>query len=69
MTYGDTPPTITPTYSGFVNHDTPASLTTQATCTTTATSASAVSGNPYSTSCDRAVEPDYSSATPRAQSR
>ena len=60
MNYGNTPPTITPTYSGFVNNETPSSLTTQPTCSTTATSASPVSGNPYSTSCDGAVDPDYS---------
>ena len=60
MNYGSTPPTVTPTYSGFVNDETPSSLTTQPTCSTTATSASPVSGNPYSTSCDGAVDPDYS---------
>ena len=60
MDYGSPPPTITPTYSGFVNNETPSSLTTQPTCSTTATSASPVSGNPYSTSCDGAVDPDYS---------
>ena len=27
MTYGGTPPTVTPSYSGFVNGDTAASLT------------------------------------------
>jgi hypothetical protein len=60
MNYGSTPPTVTPTYSGFVNNETPSSLTTQPICSTTATSASPVSGNPYSTSCDGAVDPDYS---------
>ena len=60
MNYGDAPPAVTPTYSGFVNNETPSSLTTQPTCSTTATSASPVSGNPYSTSCDGAVDPDYS---------
>jgi hypothetical protein len=60
MSYGSTPPTVTPTYSGFVNSETPSSLTTQPTCSTTATSASPVSGNLYSTSCDGAVDPDYS---------
>ena len=63
MTYGATPPTITPTYSGFVNNETPSSLITQPTCSTTATSASSVSGNPYSTSCAGAVDPNYSSVT------
>ena len=37
MTYGGTAPTITPRYSGFVNGDTAASLTTEPTCSTTAT--------------------------------
>ena len=60
MNYGSAPPAVTPTYSGFVNNETPSSLTTQPTCSTTATSASPVSGNPYSTSCDGAVDPDYS---------
>jgi subtilase family serine protease len=59
MNYGGTSPTVTPTYSGFVNNETPSSLTTQPTCSTTATSASSVSGNPYSTSCDGAVDSNY----------
>ena len=39
--------TLTVSYSGFVNGDTSASLTTQPTVTTTATASSHVSGNPY----------------------
>ena len=46
--YGAALPTLTVSYSGFVNGDTSASLTTQPTVTTTATAASHVSGNPYS---------------------
>ncbi len=46
MSYGDTPPTIAPTYSGFVNNDSPSSLTTQATCSTTATSVEPGVGKP-----------------------
>ncbi len=42
MTYGGTAPTITPSYSGFVNGDTAASLTTAPTCSTTATPTSSV---------------------------
>jgi uncharacterized repeat protein (TIGR02543 family) len=34
LTYGGTPPTITPAYSGFVNGDSAASLTTPAVCGT-----------------------------------
>ena len=59
MTYGGTPPTITPTYNGFVNGDTAASLTSAPTCSTTATGASPVSGSPYSSSCTGAVDPNY----------
>jgi hypothetical protein len=59
MTYGGTVPTITPSYSGFVNGDTPASLTTQPVCTTTATSSSPVGSSP-TTSCSGAVDPNYS---------
>ncbi len=40
--YGSTNPTLTITYSGFVNGDSQASLTTQPTATTTATTASNV---------------------------
>ena len=46
--YGAALPTLTVSYSGFVNGDTSASLTTQPTVTTTATASSHVSGNPYS---------------------
>ena len=38
MAYAATPPTITPNYSGFVNGDNISSLTTHATCSTTAAS-------------------------------
>ena len=40
--YGAALPTLTASYSGFVNGDTPASLTTQPTLSTTATAASHV---------------------------
>ena len=46
--YGAALPTLTASYSGFVNGDTSASLTTQPTLTTTATASSHVAGNPYS---------------------
>ncbi len=62
MTYGSTPPAITPLYSGFVNGDTASSLTTKPTCSTTATSASPVAGSPYSSSCSGAVDPNYAIA-------
>ena len=38
MTYGGTPPSITASYSGFVNGDGPGSLTTPPTCSSGATS-------------------------------
>lgn len=59
MTVGGTVPTITPSFTGFVGGDTSASLTTQPTCTTTATSASTVAGSPYPTTCSGAVDPNY----------
>ena len=59
MTYGSTPPAITALYTGFVNNDTASSLTTEPTCTTTATSASPVAGSPYSSSCTGASDPNY----------
>ena len=58
MTYGGSVPTITPSYSGFVNGDTAASLTTQPTCSTTATSASPVGS--YTSSCTGAADANYS---------
>jgi Mg-chelatase subunit ChlD len=57
MTYGGTVPTITPSYSGFVSPDTAASLATQPTCTTTATSSSPV--GTYPSSCSGAVDSKY----------
>lgn len=59
MVYGGSPPTITPSYGGFVNGDRPSSLTTAPTCTTTATSSSAVAGSPYGSSCSGAADANY----------
>ena len=58
--YGAALPTLTATYSGFVNGDTSASLTTQPTLTTTATAASHVAGSPYAITASGAVDADYS---------
>ena len=58
--YGAALPTLTASYSGFVNGDTSASLTTQPALTTTATAASHVAGRPYSITAAGAVETDYS---------
>jgi hypothetical protein len=57
MNYGGIAPAITPSYSGFQNGDTPASLTTQPTCATTATSATPVGS--YPSTCMGAVDPNY----------
>jgi len=57
MTYGGNVPVITPSYVGFLNGDTPASLTTQPTCTTTATNTSAVGS--YPSTCMGAMDPKY----------
>ena len=54
--YGAALPTLTASYSGFVNGDTSASLTTQPTLTTTATAASHVAGNPYAITASGAVD-------------
>ena len=59
ITYGGTVPTITPSYSGFENGDTAASLTTAPMCSTIAASTSPVSGSPYVTSCGGAVDANY----------
>jgi hypothetical protein len=55
--YGTTPPTLTPTYTGFVSGDTAASLTTPAVCSTTATAASPV--GTYVATCTGASDPNY----------
>jgi len=59
MIYGGPVPPITASYSGFVNGDTAASLTTQPNCVTSATSSSPVSGNPYASACSGAVGSNY----------
>jgi FtsP/CotA-like multicopper oxidase with cupredoxin domain len=60
MTYGGPVPAITPSFSAFVLGQTNlTALTTQPTCSTTATSASPVSGSPYPSNCSGAVAPNY----------
>ena len=60
MTYGGTVPTITPSFSGFVNGDTAlTALSTQPTCTTTATATSPVSPPTYPSNCSGAVAANY----------
>ena len=58
--YGAALPTLNATYSGFVNGDTSASLTTQPTLSTTATASSHVAGSSYSITASGAVDTDYS---------
>ena len=57
--YGAALPTLTAIYTGFVNGDTSASLTTLPTITTTATAASHVAGSPYAITASGAVDADY----------
>ena len=52
-------PTLTVSYSGFVNGDTAASLTTPPTPTTSAKASSSVSGNPYAIAVSGAKDNDY----------
>ena len=56
-TYGTPVPTLTASYSGFVNGDTASSLTTQPTLSTTATASSPVGSYPITVS--GAVDPNY----------
>ncbi len=60
VTYGQAPPAITASYSGFRDNDSATSLTTKPTCSTTATSSSPL-GN-YPTSCSGAVDGNYTFA-------
>ncbi len=57
IVYGTTLPALTLNYSGFVNGDSPANLTTQPTVTTTATQASGVGNYPITVS--GATNPNY----------
>jgi len=58
MSVGAIVPAITPSFNGFVNGDTAASLTTQPLCGTTATSLSPAGS--YPTLCSGAVDANYS---------
>ena len=58
--YGAALPTLTASYSGFVNGDTASSLTTPPALSSTATAGSHVSGSPYSITASGAVDSDYS---------
>src|SRR5207244_3727185 len=57
--YGAALPALTASYSGLVNGDTAARLTTHPTLTTTATATSHVAGSPYSITASAAADSDY----------
>ena len=57
ISYGSTPPAITPFYDGFLNGDGPSSLTTQPTCSTSVTHATGVGS--YTSSCSGGASPNY----------
>ena len=59
MEYGTTPPAITPLYSGLMNNDTGASLTTQPSCMTNATNTDPPSPPTYANSCSGAADSNY----------
>jgi MBG domain (YGX type) len=57
MTYGGTVPSLTVSYSGFINGDGPGNLTAQATLTTTASSSSPAGDYPITAS--GVIDPNY----------
>ena len=57
--YGAALPTLTASYTGFVNGDTVARLTTLPTLTTTATASSRVNANGYVITASGAIDPNY----------
>ena len=59
MTYGSSVPTVTPSYSGFVNGDGEGDLATSPTCSAPGVSSSTAVGS-YDTSCTGATSNDYS---------
>src|SRR5262249_33050505 len=58
--YGDPLPSLTASYTGFVNGDTPASLTVLPTLTTTTTASSDVVPGGYPITVGGAIDPNYS---------
>src|SRR5208282_351191 len=60
VAYGAAVPAITASYSGFVNGDTTASLTTLPTCSTSAHgSPNASPAGAYASNCSGAADPNY----------
>jgi hypothetical protein len=64
VAYGAAIPTITPTYAGFINSDTSASLTKQPTCTTTYTTITAPGTYATANTCSGAVDANYTITYP-----
>ncbi|MBM3639430.1 MAG: hypothetical protein FJW98_08390, partial [Actinobacteria bacterium] len=60
VTYGDTAPTPTPSYSGFVNSQSATAITTAPTCTTSYVATTPVSSSGIATSCSGGVAANYS---------
>ena len=60
VTYGDNTPTVTPSYSGFVNNQTAAVFSTAPTCTTAYTNTTPVASSGIATTCSSAVAANYS---------
>jgi sugar lactone lactonase YvrE len=63
MTYGGALPTLTPSYIGFVNGDSPSSLTSAPTCSAPGVTSSSPVGS-YTTSCTGAVDSNYNISSP-----
>ena len=59
QTYGGSPPTITPSYSGFVNSDGPGDLTAAPTCVSNTAGSTPAAFYPGQSSCSGAVDPNY----------
>ena len=62
VTYGDDRPTVTPSYSGFVNSQTESVLTSAPTCSTTYTNTTPVADSGVATTCSGAAAANYSVA-------
>ncbi len=59
IVFGGSVPSLSASYSGFVDGDAVTSLAAQAVCTTSAVVGSPVSGSPYAVVCSGAADPNY----------
>lgn len=59
VTYGDSVPTVSPSYAGFVLGHGPGALTSQPACSTNYLPGATVAGSPYATSCSGANSGNY----------